>query len=62
MATLVDSPIQLEKGTLYKRSSRNCKWENVTSTPEELTHYNADLLAYQNKGNAYLRVGLQIYS
>ena len=33
MATLVDSPIQTEKGTLYKRSSRNCNEENATSLP-----------------------------
>ena len=48
MATLVDSPIQ-QKKVLYIKGAPEIVMGKCNLSPEELTHYNADLLAYQNK-------------
>lgn len=57
MATLVDSPIQQKKGTLYKRSSRNCdeKMQPLFRGTGSLQCRSAGL---SEQGNAYFRISL----
>ena len=48
MATLVDSPIQ-QKKVLYIKGAPEIVMRKCNLSSEEQAHYNADLLAYQNK-------------